>query len=80
MEQGVNPENKDKYFVMERLGVSLNDVIRRNSFKFSLQQVVALGCQLVDAFESLHSLGYIHCDLKSDNILMGFQKNTSTLK
>jgi len=44
MEQGINPENKDKYFVMERLGVSLNDVIRRNGFKFSQQQVVALGC------------------------------------
>ena len=26
----------------------------------------------------MHSLGYVHCDIKSDNIMMGFQKSVKT--
>jgi serine/threonine protein kinase len=63
--------NKEEFFVMERLGVSLVDVLKRNRLKFSYDQVVSLGVQLVTGIERLHELGYVHCDLKPDNILMG---------
>ena len=56
---------------MERLGVSLLDVIKKNKLKFSDQQVVALGVQLINAIEKFHELGYVHCDLKPDNIMFG---------
>jgi len=26
---------------------------------------------MIDLLESLHSLGYIHCDIKPDNIMIG---------
>jgi len=63
--------NKEEFFVMERLGVSLVDVLKRNRLKFSYDQVISLGVQLVTGIEKLHDLGYVHCDLKPDNILMG---------
>ena len=34
---------KEEYFIMERLGVSLVDVIKRNKLKFSYEQIVPLG-------------------------------------
>ena len=33
--------------------------------------MVALGVQLIDAIEKFHELGYVHCDLKPDNIMFG---------
>ena len=58
---------------MERLGVSLVDVLKRNRLQFSYEQVISLGVQIISSIEQLHDLGYVHCDLKPDNILFGLQ-------
>ena len=63
--------NGEDFFVMERLGVSLVDILKRNKLKFSYLQTCALGVQIVQALEKFHDLGYVHCDLKPDNILFG---------
>jgi len=76
-EQGVNPDNKDKFFVMERLGCTLTQVIKRNRFIFSYEQIIVLGCQLIESLESFHDLGYVHCDIKPDNIIFGFAQTSS---
>ena len=73
VETGTN-EVKEEFFVMERLGQSLVDVIRARNFDFSLDLVVSLGIQLVDAIQKFHELGYVHCDLKPDNIMVGRKK------
>ena len=62
---------KEMYYVMQRLGVSLTAIITQNLIRHSYQQVIALGCQLLTSLENLHDLGYIHCDIKTDNILFG---------
>ena len=36
-------ENRRPYYVMERLGFSLKDIIEKNRGKFSLSQIVGLG-------------------------------------
>lgn len=56
---------------MERLGISMVDVIKKNKLVFSYAQVISLSCQLITSLESLHSLGYVHCDIKPDNIMFG---------
>ena len=61
----------ENFFAMERLGFSLNDIIKKNKLKFSYQQVCALGVQLIQALENFHDIGFVHCDLKPDNILFG---------
>jgi casein kinase 1/casein kinase I family protein HRR25 len=60
---------------MERLGVSLVEVIKRNALKFSYVQIISFGCQMLDALESLHELGFVHCDIKPDNILFGLARS-----
>ena len=56
---------------MERLGVSLVEILKKNRLQFTYDQVIALGVQLIDAIEKFHELGYVHCDLKPDNIMFG---------
>ena len=70
MDSGVSNLQED-FFVMERLGVSLVDILKRNRLKFSYDQVIPLGVQLISTIEKYHELGYVHCDLKPDNILFG---------
>ena len=65
---------------MQRLGVSLIDVIQRNRLRFSYKQIVALGCKLITAIENFHDMGYIHCDIKPDNIMFGLKRRKKNKK
>ena len=47
------------------------EIIKKNKLTFSYAQIVSLGCQLITSLETMHSLGYIHCDIKPDNIMFG---------
>lgn len=35
----------------------------------SQTDILSLGIELINLVETLHSLGYIHCDIKLDNIM-----------
>lgn len=38
---------------------------------FSFKTVQQIGIKLITMIEELHSIGYIHCDIKADNICVG---------
>ncbi|KAK9804159.1 hypothetical protein WJX73_006474 [Symbiochloris irregularis] len=57
--------------VFEKLGLSLYDFLRKNSYKpFHVDMVRAFGRQLLKATAFLHDLTLIHTDLKPENILL----------
>jgi len=57
------------FIVMEQLGKNLS-VIQVVHFPtgYSLKTVAQIGLQTLDAIESLHAQGIIHCDVKPDNL------------
>lgn len=59
------------FIVMEKLGMSLKDMLMNVDENFCLVDTLKIGIQLIDLVENLHKIGYIHCDLKPDNILIG---------
>ena len=63
---------------MERLGVNLVDIMKVKRLQFTLDQVVSLGVQLINSIEKFHELGFVHCDLKPDNIMFGLRKIRKT--
>jgi serine/threonine protein kinase len=50
--------------------------MRKNGKHFSLKTVMTIGACLIDLLKQFHEKGYIHCDLKPDNIMIGdYKKN-----
>lgn len=62
------------YIIQNKLGLNLNDLLKRNKKHFSLKCVVSIGISLLGLLEKLHGFGYIHCDIKPDNIMIGNYK------
>ena len=63
------------FIILQQLGLTINDLIRRNKQHFCTKTVVSIGIALLDLIERMHDKGYIHCDVKPDNIMIGDYKN-----
>ena len=64
---------------MEKLGMSIKDIMKSRQKHFTLKCAISMGIRLVNLLEALHDEGYIHCDIKLDNIMIGDQKKSRRL-
>ena len=62
--------------ILEKLGPSIDDLFTRITGQFTLLTVMNIGIALVRLIEKMHQKGFIHCDLKPDNILIGDDQNS----
>jgi len=65
--------------VTDLLGPSLGDFHILCGRKFGLKSCLMIGDQVLERLEVLHELGYVHRDLKPQNILMGRGESASLL-
>jgi casein kinase 1 len=57
---------------MNKLGPNLRTLFRKNTAsRFSTKTIVQLGLQITERIQTLHELGFLHLDIKPDNILLG---------
>ena len=72
-------EGEYHIMVIELLGPSLEDMFAYCGRKLSLKTVILLADMLITRLETMHKRGYIHRDMKPENILMGLEENASVL-
>ena len=63
--------NNQPYIVLELLGLSIKEILKKNKRHFTVPCVVTIGLRMLDLLEKFHEEGFIHCDLKPDNIMIG---------
>lgn len=60
-----------RVMAFELLGPNLENLFNYCGRKFSLKTVLLLADRIIPSFQYIHSEGYIHRDVKPDNLLMG---------
>jgi serine/threonine protein kinase len=49
---------------MPKYEIDIETVLANHKRRLRLDQIVAIGVQMVDRLESLHSIGWVHGDIK----------------
>lgn len=57
------------YMVITKFDYDLEFVYSQNKRKFSLQTIVTIGVLMLDILEKFHNMGYVHNDMKPQNIM-----------
>lgn len=66
--------DRDRYIVaMELLGPSVYSLIRENRSKPSLETLYRVMYQTIKIVKYMHRKGYVHTDIKPDNVVIGIQ-------
>lgn len=65
---------KHRFIVMPRFGKDISKLFLENGRKIPEGTVYRLAIQMIDAYQYIHTCGYVHADLKGANILLGFEK------
>ncbi|XP_059841969.1 serine/threonine-protein kinase VRK1-like isoform X1 [Hypanus sabinus] len=64
-----------RFMVIDRLGVDLQKLLEAGENRLDKTSALKLGCQLLDILEFIHEHEYIHGDIKSANLLLGFKNH-----
>lgn len=69
-DSGIIESSKDAYLVIDRLDTDLYTLFESSARrKFSLKTTLMIADQMLHALESLHQIGFVHSDIKPNNIV-----------
>lgn len=64
--------DKYRFLVMDRLGKDLQHIFKSGKQTFPPQPAYNTALKILDSLEYIHSQGYVHNDIKAQNLLLGY--------
>mmetsp|Transcript_18321 Transcript_18321/g.13317 ORF Transcript_18321/g.13317 Transcript_18321/m.13317 type:complete len:107 (+) Transcript_18321:186-506(+) len=61
-----------KFVVTELYSYNLKGLMRKVGSMFSIETVCFIGLHLVRTLENIHNLGFLHLDIKPENVMLKF--------
>jgi serine/threonine protein kinase len=61
----------EKFIIIKKLGISIYTILMGNHQNLRKIDVLKSGIQMIKVIEKFHNLGFVHLDLKVNNILFG---------
>ena len=55
--------------MIEKLGVTVTDIFHNNNYYWKKIDILKLGIQLTKNIRELHEAGFVHLDIKPDNLM-----------
>ena len=72
--QTLGLEKENMFIIIQKLGLTLKELlIDAHHFLFTLKDVVKIGVDLLHQVELMHDAGFIHCDIKVDNVMIDLE-------
>jgi serine/threonine protein kinase len=65
-------DDKYRFLVMDRFGNDLQKIFQSGNKLFSGKVSFNLALKILDVLEYIHSKGYVHNDIKAQNLLLGY--------
>lgn len=65
-------DDKYRFLVMDRFGKDLQKIFQTGKKLFSPRVTFNLAIKVIDVLEYIHSKGYVHNDIKAQNLLLGY--------
>ncbi|XP_048456945.1 serine/threonine-protein kinase VRK1-like [Rhincodon typus] len=69
-----------RFMVLDRLGIDLQKVLEASGNQLSKTTALQIGSGLLDILEFIHEHEYIHGDIKSANLLLGFTNHKEVIE
>jgi serine/threonine protein kinase len=66
-----------RYLVLELLGASVHDLLKWCDYRLPMGTVASIGMQAVDILERMHSIGLVHGDIHTENIMFKLEGSSA---
>ena len=63
--------DKYRFLIMERFGKDLQKIFQTGKKKFPPKAAYTIAIKVLDTLEYIHAQGYVHNDIKAQNLLLG---------
>ena len=68
----VHKGDKYRFLIMDRFGKDLQKIFQTGKKLFTDKVTYNLALKIIDVLEYIHSKGYVHNDIKAQNLLIGY--------